>query len=239
MAEFKRSRLKRNTEEQVTRKTVFLGLLTVVLSVLILSYGLPVLIKFSVFLGEGKSKKADQTEEKILPPLAPRLIVPYEATNSSEIKISGFAEKLVKVELFKGEVSIGETMVTEEGEFVFNHIKLDEGNNDFNAVASTEEAGSGDGSKTITVVYDKVAPKLELTNPSEESLTVDSADFDIIGVTDLGSSVSINNRIASVDNSGNFKLKWQLNMGKNDLEVISTDAAGNQTKKKISITYSL
>jgi len=42
-----------------------------------------------------------------------------------------------------------------------------------------------------------------------------------------------------VDNDGNFKLKWQLNTGKNELEIISNDLAGNQTRKKISITYSL
>lgn len=239
MAEFKRSRLKRNTEEQVTKKTVLLGVLTVILSILILVFGLPLLIKFSVFLGEGKSKKTEEVEKKVLPPLAPRLIIPYEATNSGEIKISGFAEPGVKVELFKGEVSVGDTKVTDEGDFVFDKVILDEGTNGFNAVASTEESGSGDGSKTTMVSYDKTPPSLELTNPTEESLTVDSADFDIVGTTDTGSSVSINNRIAPVDNGGGFKLKWQLDMGKNDLEIVSTDLAGNQTKKKISITYSL
>jgi hypothetical protein len=239
MTEFKRSRLNRNIEEQVTKKTVFLGLLTIILSILILVFGLPLLIKFSVFLGEGKSSKTDQTESKELPPLAPRLVIPYEATNSSQIKISGFAEPKVTVELFKGETSIGKTEVTAEGDFVFDNISLSEGDNGFNAVASTSKTGSGDGSKTINVVYDKTPPKLELSNPSEDNLTVDSADFDIIGVTDSGASVSINNRIAPVDNDGKFKLKWQLTTGKNELEVISTDLAGNQTKKKISITYSL
>jgi hypothetical protein len=239
MAEFKRSRLKRNTEDQVTKKTVFLGLLTIILSISILVFGLPLLIKFSVFLGEGKSKKTEQIKENKLPPLAPRLIIPYEATNSSQIKISGFAEPMVTVELFKGEISIGKTEVTAEGDFIFNNISLDEGDNGFNAVASTPDVGSGDGSKTINVIYDKTPPKLELTNPSEESLSVDSSDFDIIGLTDVGASVSINSRIAPLDNDGKFKLKWQLNTGKNELEIISTDLAGNQTKKKISITYSL
>lgn len=239
MTEFKRSRLNRNTEEQVTKKTVLLGLTTIILSISILVFGLPLLIKFSVFLGEGKSKKTDQTETKELPPLAPRLVIPYEATNSGQIKISGFAEPKVTVELFRGETSIGKTEVTADGDFVFDDISLTEGDNGFNAVASTTEAGSGDGSKTINVIYDKTQPKLELSNPSEASLTVDSADFDIIGATEFGASVSINNRIAPVDNDGNFKLKWQLNTGKNELEVVSTDLAGNQTKKKISITYSL
>jgi len=237
MAEFKRSRLNRTNQDQITKKTVFLGVLTITVLILVLVFGLPLLIKFSVFLGEGK-KTADQTT-KVLPPLAPRLVIPYEATNSGNIKISGFAEPKVKVELFKNDNSIGVTEVSDDGDFIFDKVVLEEGNNGFSAVASTNEAGNGDGSKTIVVAYDKTPPKLELTNPSEESLTVDSADFDIVGTTDAEASVSINNRIAPVNNDGSFKLKWQLNMGKNDLEVTSMDLAGNQTKKKISITYSL
>jgi len=237
MAEFKRSRLNRTNQDQITKKTVFLGVLTITVLVLMLVFGLPLLIKFSVFLGEGK-KTADQTR-KVLPPLAPRLVIPYEATNSGSINVSGFAEPKVKVELFKNSVSIGATEVSTEGDFIFSKIILEEGENGFSAVASTNGAGNGDGSKIVVVTYDKTSPKLELANPSEENLTVDSADFDIIGTTDSNASVSINNRIAPVNNDGSFKLKWQLNMGKNDLEITSTDLAGNQTKKKISITYSL
>lgn len=239
MAEFKRSRLDRKNNEQVTKKTVLLGLLTVILTVLMLVFGLPLLIKFSVLLGEGKTKTNKETEEKALPPLAPRLVIPYEATNSSEIKVSGFAEAKVIVELYRGEILIGTTEVSENGDFAFNKITLEEGENQFNAVASTEKAGSGDGSKTIVVTLDKIPPELQLTNPSEESLSVDSVDFDIVGKTEKGCSVSINNRIATVDGEGNFKLKWQLNTGKNDLEITATDLAGNASKKKISITYSL
>ena len=239
MAEFRRSRLTRKSQEQITKRTVLLGFLTIVSLVVVLVFGLPLLIKFSVFLGEGKSKNSDQAEEKVLAPLAPRLVIPYEATNSAEIKVSGFAEPKVMVELLKNEVSVGVTEVTEEGDFSFNRVILEEGDNGFSAIASTEEAGNGDGSKTINVLYDKTAPELTLTNPSEESLTVDSADFDVVGKTEPKTSVSINNRIATVDDEGNFKLKWQLDMGKNDLEITAMDLAGNQTKTKISITYSL
>ena len=42
-----------------------------------------------------------------------------------------------------------------------------------------------------------------------------------------------------VDDNGEFKLKIQLAPGKNDIEIISKDMAGNETKKKIVITYDL
>lgn len=239
MAEFKRSRLDRKTNDQMTKKTVFLGIITIVCGLLVLVYGLPLLIRFSIFLGEGKNKKNNTTEEKVMPPLAPRILRDFEATNSATLKIRGYAESKVKVELFKNDISIGSTEVSENGDFVFDKITLEVGDNFFSAVASTEKAGNGDGSETMKVVYDVTAPSLALTNPSEESLTVDSIDFDIVGKTDKGSSVLINNRIVKVDDDGGFKEKWQLTIGKNDLIIIARDEAGNETKKNISITYSL
>jgi len=237
MPEFRRSRLERKNNDQITKKTVFFGFLTIVIVAALLIFGLPFLIKFSVFLGE--SKKTTGNSNKVLPPLAPRLVIPFEATNSAKIDVSGFAESKVTVELFKNEVSIGKTEVTENGDFNFKDVSLDEGDNNFSAVASAENNGSSDGSASIDVVFDKNPPSLTLTNPSESSLSVDYTDIDIIGITDKGSSILINGRMAMVDNYGNFKLRWQLNTGKNDLEVIARDTAGNETKKNISITYSL
>lgn len=239
MAEFKRSRLKRKTNDQITKKTVFLGLITILSGALMLIYGLPLLIRFSVFLGEGKTKKGTITEEKILPPLAPRIVRDFEATNSAQIKIKGFAEAKVVVELYKNDISIGTTDVSENGDFTFDKITLDSGDNYFNAIASTEKSGRGDGSETINIIFDNLAPSLTITNPSEDSLSVDYPDFDIVGTTDKGSSVMINGKIVKVDDNGGFKEKWQLNTGKNDLEIIARDVAGNETKKSISITYSL
>jgi len=237
MAEFKRSRLKRQTNDQVTKKTVFMGILTVILAIAVLVFGLPLLIKFSIFLGQGKSSASNT--DKVLAPLAPRLVLPFEATNSASTNIQGFAEAKVNVELFKNDVSVGKTQVTDSGDFVFSGVNLDEGDNNFSAVASTDKSGSGEKSTPINLIYDKTPPSLTLTNPSEATLTVDSADFDITGTTDKGASVVVNDRIAMVDDNGNFKLKWQLNTGKNDLQIIARDVAGNETAKSVSITYSL
>ena len=48
MPEFKRSRLERKKDEQITKKTVFMGFLTVVVFILIVVFGLPLLIKFQL-----------------------------------------------------------------------------------------------------------------------------------------------------------------------------------------------
>ena len=238
MAEFKRSRLSRKNDEAITKKTVFLGVLTVLFVVFVVVFGLPFLIKFSVFLGDMKKNGGDNVD-KTLPPVAPRLVIPFEATNSGKINVSGLAEAKVNVELFNNGDSLGTTEVDDEGEFLFESIDLTEGENSFTAVASSEETGVGQESEIANIVFDKESPNLTLTNPVEDSLEIDYADFDIIGETEVDASVTINGKLASVDSKGVFKLKLQLDMGKNDLEVISRDIAGNETRKKISITYSL
>jgi hypothetical protein len=239
MAQFKRSRLERKSEEQITKKTVFLGFLSIISFLLIVVFGLPLLIKFSIFLGDIKNKGVKDQVEKVLPPLEPRLILPYEATNSGQIKIEGVAQAGVEVELLKDDVTIGKTQVSEEGDFVFDNVVLDEGENAFSSRASIKDGGTSDLSKLVIIIYDDTSPRLEMTNPKEEALTIDYSDFDVVGNTDKNSSVTINGRFAMVDDNGEFKLKIQLAPGKNDIEIISKDMAGNETKKKIVITYDI
>ena len=238
MPEFKRSRLERKKDEQITKKTVFMGFLTVIIFILIIAFGLPLLIKFSILLGNTKNKK-DTTTENIVPPLAPRLMVPFEATSSSQIQIDGFAEAGSIVELLKNNQSIGKTEVTADGNFSFGNIQLNDGENDFSAIANKDVGGTSEVSKISSVIFDTIPPELTMSNPSEDSLSVDSADFDINGKSEKGVNVTVNGKIATVDSDGNFKLKIQLNSGKNDIGIVVKDTALNETKKTVSITYNL
>jgi hypothetical protein len=239
MAEFKRSRLERKTDETITKKTIILGLLTLLLFLLVVLFGLPFLIRFSIFLGEIKNRKDREVKEKILPPLPPRLVIPFEATNSARLIVKGVAEAGVLVELLKNDASIGKVEVPANGEFAFEDIMLDEGENSFNALAMTEKGGSSELSKTIITVYDNKAPELKMLNPSEEAIKVDNPDFDVVGQSEKGVSVLVGGQVAMVDDEGKFKLKKQLNMGKNEVEIIVRDTAGNETRKKIEITYDI
>ena len=234
--DFHRSRLEKKKESDVTKKTVISGVFTIFIFLLVIVFGLPLLIKLSVFLGEVKSRVNSTEIEKIVPPVAPRLIVPFEATNSAKIDISGYAEKGAEVELFKNDVSMGKTNVTEGGDFKFEGVDLVEGENGFTAVSRKNKAVS-EATKSIVVIYDNKASEIKMTNPVEDSLKVDNADFDIKGMVDKDSSVTINSRVAVVDNEGNFKLKYKLSVGKNDIEIVVKDSAGNEVTKKIAITY--
>ena len=239
MAEFKRSRLKKTTEESVSRKAVFLGLLTILLFGVIVVFGLPLLVKLSLFLGNNKDMQVGNGGAKALPPVAPRLVLSYEATNSARISIKGVAEPGVTVELLKNDVAIEKTEVTDDGEFLFSLVDLSEGDNEFSAIAMTNDNGSSEMSKIASVIFDNQAPSLEMTNPSEKSLSVDYADFNIEGKTESRVSVLVNGKVAMVDDSGNFKIRMQLQLGKNEFEITARDNAGNETKDKITISYDL
>lgn len=237
MPEFKRSRLERNRDEDITKKTILLGVLTVIVFVLILVFGLPLLVKFSIFLGETKMKNSKDGGEKVLPPLPPRIVLPFEATNTSKINIGGLAEANVEVELLKNDVSMGSIKANEVGEFRFEGVDLERGSNEFGAIATAERGGRSDVSKIIDIVFDDRAPEFEMLNPVESELTVDNPDFDVIGKTEKGAIVIINGRMAVIDSEGKFKLKLQLNSGKNEVEITVKDNAGNEAKKKIILTY--
>lgn len=239
MAEFKRSRLARKDDETITKKTIILGLLTLLLFLLVVLFGLPFLIRFSIFLGDIKNRRDREVKEKILPPLPPRLVIPFEATNSARIVVKGVAEAGVLVELLKNDASIGKVEVPSNGEFAFEDIMLDEGENSFNALAMTERGGSSELSKTVITIFDNKAPELTMINPAEGVIKVDSPDFEVSGSSEKGASVLVGGQVAIVDDGGKFKLKKQLNMGKNEIEVVVRDIAGNETRKKIEITYDI
>ena len=234
MAEFKRSRLARKADEQITKKTVFLGFMTVLLFLLMVIFGLPLLIKFSIFLGETRKNK-DVVVEKILPPQAPRVILPFEATNTAKIDINGVAEPNIKVRLLKNDVSLNEAQVTAEGDFVFENINLDKGENVFTLMAESKDGRTSDLSKPVVVVYDDSFPTIEMENPKEDNVSVDSVDFDVTGKTEKGVSVTVSGNVAMVDDNGFFKSKVQLNAGESEIEIIARSLAGNETRKKVKI----
>jgi hypothetical protein len=239
MAEFRRSRLEKKTEDEITKKTVLLGLLTVVVFVVMIVVGLPLLIKLTVMIGNDKSKNDNSVAVKVLPPMSPRLIMPFEATNSSQTTVKGLAEQNVMVELLKNDVSIGKVQANDAGEFSFDNIQLDAGDNQFTAIAMTDSGGSSEPSKEAVITYDNTPPSLTMITPSQDSSDVSSADFDVTGQSDKGVSVTVNGQVAMVDDSGKFKITIQLNVGKNDVNIVVTDVAGNVTKKTVSITYDI
>ena len=146
----------------------------------------------------------------------------------------------MEIKLTKDGQDIGMTDVPGGGEFSFREVGLDMGVNQFTAIATSKDGVSSDMSKVLNVTYDNQSPVFKLTNPAADNVTVDSADFDVTGESEeKGVSVLVNGNVAMVSSEGKFKIKLQLNQGKNDVEVIVRDVAGNESRKKVVVTYDI
>ncbi len=108
-------------------------------------------------------------------------------------------------------------------------IKLGLGTNN---IRFADEDNFGMLEKTVrTVVYDNTPPSLTVTNPLEKEIVV-LRQIMVKGYTEPGCVVKINDNLASTDGSGNFNSLVTLVLGRNLLDIIATDPAGNVSSTK-------
>ena len=115
---------------------------------------------------------------------------------------------------------------------------LTEGDNTFEVIATNENGKQT--KKSITVTYTVGAPTLTLNQSNQ---TVTSKEFKLSGkATDANYSVTvtINGTSVNVDSwNGNWSKSYTLTEGDNTFEVVATNENGKQTKKSITVTYSV
>ena len=234
-----RSRLERQKDSKLAKKTVLMGTLTVLVVVLLLIFGIPLLIQLSVFLGGLQKGEIVNFDGDEIPPFVPRLSLPFTATSTASIRISGLAEPGVKVFLSRDGQDAGEVLAGEDGEFIFRDVFLEEGQNLLSVIAEDETGNRSESSTGISVFLDKTAPKLDILKPEGEGATTEEVDFRLEGSSERGVSVRVNERVAIVDGEGNWYFVLPLLEGKNEVEVKATDEAGNETSRKVEITLLL
>lgn len=111
-------------------------------------------------------------------------------------------------------------------------------NPDIINVTAVDAAGNS-SQASITVAFDTTPPPLTITKPLMFQ-QVSKLPLVVEGNTEPGASVTVNGEKASVDETGNYKcLLSALPEGViTSIEVIATDAAGNTTKRVVSVKYS-
>ncbi|HDH63404.1 MAG TPA: hypothetical protein ENF66_01765, partial [Firmicutes bacterium] len=112
---------------------------------------------------------------------------------------------------------------------------LKEGNHTF-SVKAKDEAGNESEVLTYTFIVDITPPELEVTSPQDGTLAKDKL-IDVTGKTEPNIKVDVNGIIVNSDSQGNFTASYSLNEGDNLLTIKAIDKAGNETVKKIHVTY--
>lgn len=215
----------------------FLYTLFAIFSFLFLSYflGIRIISRLPVFFSP--TAGVSQTQDKIPPP-PPTLFTAQPFTNKENSTIEGFSEKGAEITLFQNNQEIGKTLTTAEGKFSFE-VRLIEGKNIFHATAQDPSGNLSNPSANLETVYDKTAPKLEVSEPAHgATLTQEEPSIKVKGLVEPGASVFINGAYATVQADGSFSSFYTLTKGENTLTIEAVDKAGNKSKIIITVTYS-
>ncbi|MBI2617027.1 hypothetical protein HYW55_02780 [Candidatus Gottesmanbacteria bacterium] len=225
-------------EKRLVRKLIFAVTLTVIFSVLVVFAGLPLLANVIVFTSSFQSNKSP-TEEKEPSYLFPPVLDPLpEATNSGILVVSGYGQKDTEIIIFVNDKKISEIKTDENGAFSAEKVRLSEGDNTITAKVMKDEKESSP-SNALTVVYKKSAPKLEIQTPAQDQRIIsDSNQLEIVGETEPGNKVTVNDRFVIVNSVGKFTFTVTLSNGENTFKIEATDPAGNKTTEERKVTYS-
>jgi hypothetical protein len=232
----------RRLQKKSTKRLIFSLVLGLVLIYFIISWGLPALIGSLSFLNKFKAQpaKVESIEDSAIAP--PVLNIPYEATNTAEINISGYSQSDSKVEIYiddKLESSVG---TLGDGSFRAEGVSLGLGTNNIHGITIIEdekgEAKKSLPSKNIRVLYSNDKPTLEVSEPSD-GMEVKGGDkkVKVSGKTDPENSVSINGITAILSSEGNFSKEVSINDGENTISIESVNDVGNKTTEQRKVIY--
>jgi hypothetical protein len=228
----RRSKLAKSREKQektTLRQITLVSILILILVIFLLFWGIQGLVNLASFLGTIRRANQPIEQTKQLPLLPPRLVPLPIATNSAKISISGIAESGSTIEIFFNDILVGTTLVGQDNKFQISDVTLSSGENKIYTIARRHEEESPPS---------RTPPKVEIDNPSDQTIFSGKDNkLEVRGKTDPQTNVTVNNHWAIVTSDGSFSFELQLLEGKNPIEVVATDTAGNQTKVNLSVTY--
>lgn len=234
-----RSRLSRKLEKQSKNNLIFsiLGILIVFL--ILFKFGVPFLINFSLLVSGTKNSSETVKNDTSAFISAPVLNPLPTATNSAKTTISGIASSDQTISLYLNDEVIDKMKTEKDGSFSFKEIILDKGENTIKTKAVTKDNKLSDFSETVIINYKSDPTTLSIDNPSDgQSFSKDESPINIVGKTDPGVKVTINDLWAIVNSNGNFSYKLPLQNGENTIKIVATDEAGNKTELERKVNYS-
>jgi len=169
--------------------------------------------------------------ENIQPPLLSNI---PKYTKEKSITIEGYSVEKATITLYKNGKEVEKMETNDDGEFKFENINLDSGDNEFYATSSANDRTSIPSSKLLITV-DTEKPELSVNSPEPGAeVTANSEDelVTVSGTTEPDVELTVNGRIASINESGDFSVSINVKEGTNKVTAEATDPAGNKTKEE-------
>ncbi len=234
-----KSRFKEHLQKETSRNVIIAIFGIIVLGALLLIFGTNILVGFSLLVGKfSGSEDANMSEsQQGVSYIAPPTLNPtVEATSSAAISLSGYGKADQRIDLYRNGKMISKTTVKSNNTFRFTNVTLEEGVNSLKAKAVTVDNKRSNYSNELSVSLLNKSPELSIDFPQDgQGFKKEQSPLKISGKTDPGVKVTVNDFRAIVDSGGNYSYLYNLKDGDNNLKVVATDNAGNQTTKEISI----
>lgn len=173
--------------------------------------------------------------ESLAPPV---LDIPFDATNTAKINITGYAPSNSKVELLIDEEVEDTTETKEDGSFEFRSIALSLGTNNISGKTIDDKGTESLPSKTLSVYYSNEKPNLSISEP-ENNKEIQGGDKKVAikGKTDLNINIYINDTRIITSSDGSFSSDQPLNDGDNNFNIKAIDKAGNEAELSRKVIY--
>lgn len=162
-----------------------------------------------------------------------------------EVSVKVPAEKIPRKDLtlvvLRGEDVIGEKPKPRlDNKVVVPGVRLVDGLNEITA-SLRGPGGLGPSSEPISITVDQDAPILKLTSPENKFRTFDDK-VRVTGTSEPGAEIKISNKAAGFESaplvvgpSGDFDQDVPLRTGRNQIEAVSEDAAGQRQSAKVVV----
>ncbi len=230
-------RLARQEEKDIIKRILVLSVVSVVIIIVLFTVGTSFLGKIADSVNSISGRKNSQNGNENTFVQIPVIDTVPTATNSANLKLSGFSADGNSVDLFREEEKVA-TAKVQSGRFEFGNLVLKDGENDFRAKAMVENGSSSDFSQLVKVTLDKREPQLEVTSPSDgQNFSGDNNRIKVEGKVEKDAQVFASGFLANVDSSGKFDVFIPLVVGDNNVEVKAIDEAGNTKIVKLKLSY--
>ena len=204
----------------------------------IIFWGVPKLLEqLSIFI-EDLPENDDVVSEQIfiIPPILDALPA---ATNSAELKVSGYAEQADRVEIFVNNISKKDIRVKKTDQSFSTKIPLFQGENEITVKSYDSDGNVSNHTKPITINYIASGPDLIVDSPvDEDEFETREQTIQVRGITDSDASVTVNGRWVRVADDGSFIHDYRLGEGDNTIEIVATGPAGNTSAATRYVRYS-
>ncbi|MEN8253431.1 MAG: hypothetical protein ABFQ62_03600 [Patescibacteria group bacterium] len=229
------SRLAKREQKKLVNQSIVFLLLALLLGVIFVIFILPgsVNLLFN-FLDSGEISAVDDS----LPPQTPIVSTPDEASSDQTIEVSGFAQIENEVTLLLNGSEYAREIVDQDGEFAIS-VDLEEGKNLIALYASNDKGKESGLSKEYEVIYDAQAPEIEISSPEPGTNFEgkNNQNIEILGQTEPGTKLYVNDRLTFSNSEGEFKSSYRLEEGENKILIKAMDKAGNETESELSVSF--